>query len=74
MKLSQLLQHCLNYKVLIGVGIVIALFYFFAPQLAQYSWLLIALVCPLSMMLMMKGMQHAEHKSESQDTNNNNKS
>lgn len=56
MKLSQMLKACLNYKVIIGVGLIIMFAYFFAPQLANYSWILIALICPLSMMFMMAGM------------------
>ena len=49
---------CLNYKVIIGIGLVILLAYFFAPQLANYSWLLFVLLCPLSMILMMAGTNH----------------
>ena len=59
------LRACLNYKVLIGIAAVIVLAYLFAPQLARYSWLLLALACPISMIVMMVGMQHMGDKSNS---------
>ncbi|OGG75021.1 hypothetical protein A3H74_04225 [Candidatus Kaiserbacteria bacterium RIFCSPLOWO2_02_FULL_51_13] len=64
MKFLEMLKCCLNYKVIIGVGIAIALAYFFVPQLAQYSWVLIALVCPLSMILMMAMMDRKKPAAE----------
>lgn len=48
----------MNWKVLLGIGAVILLAYIFVPQIANYSWILIALICPFSMMLMMAGMKH----------------
>jgi hypothetical protein len=61
----QWLKACLNYKVLIGIAAVIVLAYIFAPQLARYSWLLLALACPISMIAMMAGMQHMQDKPNS---------
>lgn len=54
----------MNPKVLLTVGALIALAYIFAPQLASYSWILFALVCPLSMMFMMSAMNHGPDKSD----------
>ncbi len=59
------LKACLNYKVLTGIAAVIFLAYLFAPQLAQYSWLLLVIACPISMIAMMAGMQHTQDKSNS---------
>ena len=58
MKLSQILKHCLNPKGLLGIGAVSAMAYILLPNLANFSWILIALVCPLSMIFMMKAMNH----------------
>lgn len=63
MKLSQMLKACLNPKVLIGLGVVIVLLYIFVPQIASYSWVLLLLACPLSMMLMMATMNHENNKA-----------
>lgn len=49
---------CINWKVLLGIGVVILLAYLFVPNIASYSWVLLALACPLSMMFMMAGMDH----------------
>lgn len=48
----------MNWKVLLGIGAVILLAYLFVPNLASYSWVLLVLACPLSMMFMMAGMKH----------------
>lgn len=62
--MKNILKACLNPKVLIGTGLVILLAYIFIPQVAQYSWILFVLVCPLSMMIMMAGMNHAQDKPD----------
>lgn len=59
-----MLKSCLNPKVIVGVLAVIALFYFFAPQLLKYSGLLVILICPLSMILMMAMMNRGQDTSE----------
>lgn len=62
MKLSQMLKVCLNPKVLIGLGAVIVFVYIFVPQIASYSWVLLLLACPLSMILMMTTMNRDSDK------------
>ena len=54
----------MNWKVLLGIGAVILLAYLFVPNIASYSWILLVLLCPLSMMFMMAGMNHGNSKSE----------
>lgn len=56
--MKNILKMCINWKVLLGIGVVILLAYLFVPNIARYSWVLLALACPLSMMLMMAGMNH----------------
>lgn len=59
-----MLKVCLNPKVLVGIGAAIVLAYVFAPQLANYSWILLALACPFSMMFMMSGMRHGHDQPD----------
>lgn len=40
----------------------------FVPKLAAFVPLLLVLACPLSMLLMMRGMKHGEHNMK--DKNN----
>lgn len=57
MKLLQMLKHCLNPRVLVGVIVVAVGLVLLAPKLALLGLpLLFALICPLSMGLMMWGM------------------
>lgn len=56
--MNKILKSCLNPKVLIGLGLIIALAYIFVPQVAGFSWILLVLACPVSMMLMMATMKH----------------
>jgi hypothetical protein len=58
-----MLKKCLNPKVLLGIGVVILIAYLFFPQIANFSWVLIALICPISMVLMM-GMNHDDAKAK----------
>ncbi len=53
----------MNWKVLLGIGAVILLAYLFMPQIASYSWILVVLICPLSMVFMMASMNHKDDKS-----------
>ena len=64
MDFIKMLKCCLNPKVIVGVLAVIALFYFFAPQLLKYSGFLVLLICPLSMGLMMVMMNKNHDKSD----------
>ena len=64
MSLWEMVKCCLNPKVIGGVLVVIAFFYFFAPQLLKYSGLLVVLICPLSMVLMMAMMNKNHDKSD----------
>ncbi len=67
MKFSQVIKMCLNYKVLLGIALIIVLLYILAPRFANFSWILIILICPLSMILMMAGMQHDNKPSEDKE-------
>ena len=60
MKSSKILKACLNWKVILPLGVVGLLAYVFVPQIANYTWLLLILVCPLGMLFMMAGMKHGE--------------
>lgn len=71
--MKNMFKCCLNPKVLVGIGVLVILLYVFAPQLARYAGLLIFLICPLSMLLMMAGMNHAG-KSNACDTKEEKKS
>lgn len=70
MNFLKMLKSCLHPAVIIGVLVAIGLAYIFAPQLAQYSWVLIALICPLSMVLMMAMMNknHTKNDDNTDDT------
>ncbi len=61
---------CLNYKVLAGILVIIVLLYLFAPKFANFSWILLVLICPLSMILMMAGMQNMNEKPEDNNQTN----
>ncbi len=62
--MKNILKACLNPKVLIGIGLGIVLVYIFFPQIAKFSWILLALACPLSMMFMMGGMNHSSDQPD----------
>lgn len=49
---------CLNWKVLVGIGVAMLAIILFVPKLAAFAPLLLALACPLSMVFMMRGMKH----------------
>lgn len=61
-----MIKCCLNPKVIAGLAVVGVGVLVFAPNLAGTALLLlVALVCPLSMLLMMRGMKkhHAAHSA-----------
>ena len=64
--MEKMLRACLNWKVIGGLAVVGLGIWFVAPNLlvAALPVLLIA-VCPLSMVLMMRGMQGEHHGSQS---------
>jgi len=64
--MEKMLRACLNWKVIGGLAVVGLGIWFVAPNLlvAALPVLLIA-VCPLSMVLMMRGMQREHHGSQS---------
>lgn len=62
--MNKILKCCLNPKVLIGILTAIVLLYIFAPQVAAYSWVLLALLCPISMVIMMMGMNKMNNKKD----------
>ena len=53
----KMLKQCLNPKVLVGLAAVAVILYFVAPGAAVFGGfpLLILLICPLMMLLMMRG-------------------
>jgi len=63
-----MLKMCLNWKVLGGIIAVIVIAYMFFPKVAAAAPFLLVLVCPLSMVLMMRGMQHGEHGMKDKDS------
>ena len=68
-----IIKCCLNPKVIMSILVLIAVFYFFAPQLLKYSSLLVILICPLSMGLMMMGMNKMNNKeTKDKDIESNN--
>ena len=70
MEFLKMLKYCLNYKVILSVVVVIIGLYIFTPQLAQYSWILVLLICPVSMivmMLMMNKNTHAKTEEANKD-------
>lgn len=55
---------CLNWKVLAGIGIAILAIILFVPKFAAFAPFLLVLACPLSMLLMMRGVKHGEHSMQ----------
>lgn len=62
--MKKVVKMCINWKALLCLGAIILLAYIFLPSLASYSWILFALLCPLSMMFMMAGMNHKHDEPE----------
>lgn len=63
----KMLKCCLNWKVIAGLVVVGAGIFALAPDLALSALpILLLAICPLSMMLMMRGMQGNEGEAEEQ--------
>jgi hypothetical protein len=61
----KMLKMCLNWKVLASLAAVGVGIYLFAPGLlAEAVPILLLAVCPLSMLLMMWGMQHTQGQGQ----------
>jgi hypothetical protein len=57
----KMLKACLNPKVLVGLAVVGVAIYLIAPNLIAAALpILLLAACPLSMLLMMWGMQHTQ--------------
>lgn len=75
MKILDFLKHCLNPKVILAVAVIIIGLFIFLPsksQLAVYVPFLLALICPLSMIFMMKDM-HSSNKPKNKSSNEDKK-
>lgn len=54
----QMLKHCLNWKVIAALAVLGVGIYLVAPNLVTAALpILLLAICPISMLLMMKGMQ-----------------
>ncbi len=60
-----MLKHCLNWKVLAGLGVVGLGIYLIAPELVAAALpILLLAACPLSMIFMMKAMHGSQGKTQ----------
>lgn len=65
----RVLKMCLNPKVLAGLAVAGVAIYLIAPNLIAAALpLLLLAACPLSMLLMMWGMQHAHGQQTTQES------
>jgi hypothetical protein len=63
-----MLKACLNWKVLVGLGAAGVAIYLIAPSLVATALpILLLAACPLSMLLMMWGMQHTQGQQTPQE-------
>lgn len=61
----KMLKMCLNWKVLVGLAATGVGVYLVAPDLVLAALpILLLAACPLSMLLMMWGMQHAQSQEQ----------
>ncbi len=70
MKSLDVLTLCLNGKVLAGLGLAVLAMVLFVPRFAAFAPLLLVFACPLSMLLMMRGMrkENYDQKDHSRDS------
>ena len=60
-KLYTLVECCLNWRVIVGLALVGSAMFLYAPKLAlAYVPVLLALVCPISMLVMMLAMSRKD--------------
>lgn len=65
-KLYGLIECCLNWRVITGLAVAGVALFIFAPKLAVSSLpVLVALVCPISMLVMMVSMSRMNMKGRS---------
>lgn len=71
MKVIDLIKCCLNPKVIIGIILLIGGAFLFLPkgQVTSLAPILVALICPVSMGLMMIGMKSIHEKEPPKESN-----
>ena len=67
-KLYALVECCLNWRVIVGLALIGAALFLYAPKLGLlYVPVLLALVCPISMFVMMFAMSRKDAGSRSNE-------
>lgn len=59
--MKNILKMFMNWQFIIGILVVIGLSYVFIPNIANYWWLLLLLICPISMIFIMPNMDGHNH-------------
>ena len=67
-KLYTLVECCLNWRVIVGLALVGAALFLYAPRLAlAYVPVLVALICPISMLVMVLAMSRKDMRGRSNE-------